>query len=87
MGGRRYDLARYRRVIVLGAGKAGTPMTQAVESVLGDKISDGLVVVKTEHGGPTQRVRIVEASHPTPDTAGVTAGREILSLAADARAG
>lgn len=84
VGGRRHDLGQYRRVIVLGAGKAGAPMTQAVESVLGDKISDGLVVVKTDHGGPTQRVRIVEASHPTPDAAGVTAGQQILSLAADA---
>ncbi len=86
VGNRRYDLNVFRRVLVLGAGKAGAPMTQAVESVLGDRISGGLVVVKTAHSGPTQRVRIVEASHPTPDAAGVAAGREILALAAGAGA-
>lgn len=86
VGNRSYDLSRYRRIFVLGAGKAGAPMTQAVEAVLGERISGGLVVVKTDHSGPTARVRIVEASHPTPDAAGVAAGREILALAGDADA-
>ena len=86
VGNRRYDLSTYRRVFVLGAGKAGAPMTQAVEAVLGERISGGLVVVKTDHSGPTERVRIVEASHPTPDAAGVVAGREILALAGNANA-
>jgi len=81
LGKRHYNLDEFRRLFVLGAGKAGAPMTQAVESVLGERISGGLVVVKTDHGGPTQRVPIVEASHPTPDGAGVAAGREILALA------
>jgi glycerate 2-kinase len=84
VGGRRYDLARYRRVFVIGAGKAGAPMAQAVEDVLGDVLTDGLVVVKTDHSAPTQRVRIVEASHPVPDAAGVAAGQAILGLAHDA---
>jgi len=86
VGNRRYALRDYRRVFVLGAGKAGAPMAQAVEAMLGERISGGLVVVKTDHRGPTQRVRIVEASHPTPDAAGVEAGREILALAGDTRA-
>lgn len=84
VGGRRYDLARYRRVFVIGAGKAGAPMAQAVEEVLGDRIADGVVVVKTDHSAPTQRVRIVEASHPVPDAAGVAAGEAILGLAHNA---
>jgi hydroxypyruvate reductase len=84
VGGQQYDLERYRRVFVIGAGKAGAPMTQAVESILGDRIDEGLVVVKTDHSGPTERVRMVEASHPVPDEAGVRAGQAILALAAQA---
>ncbi|MEZ4729893.1 MAG: DUF4147 domain-containing protein [Caldilineaceae bacterium] len=79
-----YDLAQFRRVFVIGAGKAGAPMTQAVEQVLGDRVTDGLVVVKTDHGGPTQQVAIAEASHPMPDEAGVAAGQQILALAREA---
>lgn len=85
-GQRQYDLRHYRRVFVIGAGKAGAPMAQAVEQVVGDRISGGLVVVKTDHGGPTQWVTIAEATHPMPNAAGVQAGRQILDLAADAGA-
>lgn len=86
VGDRHYNLADYRRVFVLGAGKAGAPMTQAVEAVLGDRINEGLVVVKTDHGGPTAIVEIAEASHPMPDEAGAIAGGRILALAAQATA-
>jgi hydroxypyruvate reductase len=79
-----YDLNRFRRVLVAGAGKAGAPMAQAVEAALGERISAGLVVVKTGHRGPTNRIEIVEASHPRPDAAGVDAGRRVLALAEDA---
>ncbi len=84
VGDHHYDLANFRRVFVIGAGKAGAPMTQAVETVLGDRITAGLVVVKTDHSGPTQHVTIVEAAHPMPDAAGVAAGQRVLALAAEA---
>ncbi|MBX3010757.1 MAG: glycerate kinase [Caldilineaceae bacterium] len=84
VGDQRYDLAHFQRVFVIGAGKAGAPMTQAVEEVLGDRLTAGLVVVKTDHGGPTQQIPIAEASHPMPDEAGVAAGQRILELARQA---
>jgi len=84
--GQPYQLTDYKRIFVIGAGKASAPMSQAVEALLGDRISDGLVVVKTGHGGPTEQVALVEASHPMPDEAGVAAGRRILTLAAEAGA-
>lgn len=84
VGDRPYDLTQFARVLVIGAGKAGAPMTQAVEQVLGDRITAGLVVVKTDHGGPTHQVTIAEASHPMPDAAGVAAGQQILALAQQA---
>jgi glycerate 2-kinase len=78
--GQRYDLNRFRRVLVVGAGKAGAPMARAVEDVLGAAISGGLVVVKTGHAAPTARVAIMEAAHPIPNQAGLDAGRRILAL-------
>ena len=85
IGDHAYDLDRYQRLFVIGAGKAGAPMTKAVEDVLGTRITAGLVVVKTGHSAPTTRVEIVEAAHPVPDQAGVEAGRRMLALAATAR--
>ena len=77
---RSYDLTQYRRIFVIGAGKAGAPMTQAIEDVLTGFPLAGLVVVKEEHSGPTEQVTLAEASHPIPNQAGVQAGKQILSL-------
>ncbi|CAN5867971.1 glycerate kinase [soil metagenome] len=84
VGEQLYDLSRFRHIFVIGAGKAGAPMAQAVETVLGERITDGLVVVKTGHCAPTKWIAVVEASHPVPDTAGVEAGQRILALAEQA---
>lgn len=80
VGERAYDLGRVRRVLVVGAGKAGAPMAAAVEEALGDRITGGLVTVKAGHGGPTRIVRIHEAAHPVPDAAGLAGAQQILAL-------
>ncbi len=81
VGDRSYDLDSFERILVIGAGKAGAPMAQAVEAALGLRVAGGLVVVKYGHSAPTQYVEIVEAAHPMPDDAGVAAGQRILEIA------
>ena len=81
---RVYDLARYERIYVVGTGKAGAPMAQAMETVLGDRIAAGHVNVKYEHTAPTRIINIHEAGHPIPDTAGVAGGRTIVEILTEA---
>ncbi len=81
VAGRRYDLAAYRHVYLIGMGKAGAPMAQAAESLLGDRLTDGVVVVKRGHEVALQRCRLYSAGHPIPDEAGVAATREAVALA------
>ncbi|MEM7127621.1 MAG: glycerate kinase [Chloroflexota bacterium] len=81
IGEHEYMLSNYENIYVVGAGKASTPMTQAIEALVGDRISGGLVVTKSEHGGPTKRVQLAEASHPVPDELGVDGGRQVLRIA------
>jgi hydroxypyruvate reductase len=69
------------RVIVVGMGKAGGAMAAAVEDAWGDRIADGLVVVKDGCAVPTRRIRLVEAGHPVPDARGAAAASEIRALA------
>ncbi|MFH1057202.1 MAG: glycerate kinase [Pseudomonadota bacterium] len=82
VGGHSLDLARFERIIAVGAGKAGAPMAQALEDVLGPRLMAGRVVVKDEHTAPTQVVELYEASHPVPDERGVAAGRKLAELLA-----
>ncbi|NNK93892.1 MAG: DUF4147 domain-containing protein, partial [Desulfobacterales bacterium] len=48
LGSDRYeiDLNEYHKVVVVGAGKATAPMAKAIEEILGDRLSGGLVSVK-----------------------------------------
>ena len=78
--GQPYDLGHVRRVFVVGTGKAGAPMAQAVESVLGARVTAGHVNVKYAHRLPTQTVVIHEAGHPIPDEAGVVGAQRIAEL-------
>lgn len=80
------DLSAYRRIVVLGAGKAAAAMAQGLEQILGERIADGLIVTKYDHGLPLTRVRTIEAGHPVPDENSLRAGREISKLAADLEA-
>ena len=75
------------RTVVLGAGKAGGAMAQAVEALWpADAPLSGLVVTRYGHTPPRpaglpQRIEVVEASHPVPDAAGLAAAQRILALA------
>lgn len=74
------------RTIVIGAGKAGGAMAQAVEALWpADAPLSGLVVTRYHHtpprpAGAPQRIEVVEASHPVPDAAGMAASQRILQL-------
>ena len=74
------------RTLVIGAGKAGGSMAQALEALWpADAPLSGLVVTRYGHvpprpAGLKQRIDIVEASHPVPDEAGMKAAERILAL-------
>ena len=79
-GGGEYSLDGFSRVLVVGAGKATARMAMAIEELLGDSISGGLIVVKDGHTGPLRTISQLEASHPVPDERGVEGTRRILQL-------
>ena len=74
------------RTLVLGAGKAGGAMAQALEALWPqDAPLSGLVVTRYGHvpprpAGVPQRIEVVEAAHPVPDAAGLAAAQRILEL-------
>jgi glycerate 2-kinase len=81
VGGRRYDLDRFDRVLVFGAGKAAASMAAQLERTLGATLTSGLVITKRGHGLALKRLVVREAGHPLPDDNGVQAAHELLKLA------
>ena len=72
------------KTLVVGAGKAAASMARAVEQAWpASQPLEGLVVTRYAHGMDTDRIKVVEASHPVPDGAGAVAAAEILALVSE----
>ncbi len=82
IGRRRYDLRRYDRIVVVGAGKATASMARAIEPMLGPRLDQGLVIVNYGHAAPMRRIAVREAGHPLPDRAGLRAAAVVRDMAA-----
>jgi hydroxypyruvate reductase len=78
--GAAYELDVFSRVLVVGAGKATARMALAIEDALGDRITEGLIVVKEGYTAPLKIIKQVEASHPVPNESGVEGTKRIVEL-------
>ncbi|MHC4182051.1 MAG: glycerate kinase type-2 family protein [Planctomycetota bacterium] len=81
---KEYNLKDYEHIYVVGGGKACAPMAKAMEEILGDRLDNGIIIVKYDHGLPLKKIKIVEASHPLPDLNGQKGTSEILKLLSNA---
>jgi len=80
IGHRAYPLERYKNLFVIGAGKATASMASALEGLVGDKITDGIIIVKYDHLADLNHIKLIEAGHPIPDENGQRGAVGILNL-------
>jgi glycerate-2-kinase len=73
-----------REIVVVGAGKAAAAMAVQAESRLGPRIGAGVVAVKDGHVLPLDRIGLLEAAHPVPDSRAQRNGRRIRETIAGA---
>jgi len=79
-----FDLSAFNRIMVIGFGKATAKMALAMEEILGDRLSEGVISVKYGHTEQLRRIVTIEAGHPVPDENGLQAARQIIDLASRA---
>ena len=79
-----FDLAKYRNIYVIGGGKASGAMAEALEQILGKRITKGVVNVPHGSKNKTRIIQLHGANHRVPDQAGVEGTRRILKIAEDA---
>lgn len=77
---KRYELSRFENIWVIGFGKAASSMALGIEDVLLDEIAGGMVITKYKHGTALKKIRILEAGHPIPDSAGVDATKALIQI-------
>jgi glycerate 2-kinase len=83
-GRRRYRMADFDRIQIIGAGKASAAMARAVEHLLGRRIKGGIVNVPDGTASKLRRIELNPAGHPIPDERGVQGAQRILEIARDA---
>ncbi len=83
----RDDLDRYKRIFVVGAGKAGGTMARAAEHFFGSRgsrISAGCVNVKDGDKSKTQFIELRHCGHPMPDERGLSGAKRIEAICSEA---
>ncbi|OCJ09199.1 hydroxypyruvate reductase [Rhizobium sp. AC44/96] len=70
------------KTVVIGAGKGAAQMAGALETVWDGPI-EGIVVTRYGYGCETKHIKIIEASHPVPDDAGLVAARRLVAAVSD----
>ncbi len=82
-----FPLDAFQHMYVIGAGKASALMARGLESILGDRITQGQLVVKQGHACELERMVVSEAAHPVPDKNGIQATKDILEVVGKAGKG
>ncbi|MCP4118018.1 MAG: glycerate kinase [Desulfobacteraceae bacterium] len=75
-----FDLSKFKKIYIVGAGKATARMALAMEGLLGDRITGGVISVKYGHSEKLTRIKVIEAAHPVPDENSRRAAEEIHGL-------
>ncbi len=75
-----YDLEDFNAVYVIAFGKAAPSMAEAVEEVLGERLTGGLVVSNSQPGNPFQKLGFYLSSHPVPDDRSLSGAKEVVSI-------
>ncbi|MES2845401.1 MAG: glycerate kinase [Pseudomonadota bacterium] len=65
------------RTVVIGAGKGAAQLAAAFED-LWDGPLTGVVVTRYGYAAPCRQIRVLEASHPVPDAAGIAASAALF---------
>lgn len=81
VGTKSWDLSKKRHVYLFGAGKACNHMAMAVDHVLGNRLTQGIAIVKISE--PTDRFTRTEVfvgGHPLPNAEGLRASRRIIDI-------
>ncbi|HEY6375270.1 MAG TPA: DUF4147 domain-containing protein [Edaphobacter sp.] len=78
--GHRYLLGSYERRVLIAIGKAAHTMTVAFLRQVGDarRRFEGIIVGPEEIPAPSQRLRVYQGGHPSPNADSMTAAADIL---------
>jgi glycerate-2-kinase len=73
-----YSLVNVRKLLVIGIGKCSLEAAGALEKILGDKITGGIVL--DVHEGKLKKIKTYTGDHPLPTPRNIDATRKIIKM-------
>jgi glycerate 2-kinase len=80
IGERTFELEKFKRIFLIGIGKAALTMTASAQTILGDRVSSGLIVTKKSSTPYSMNLPVLLTGHPIPDKRSLDAGQQIFAL-------
>lgn len=77
---KEYNLDNFKSIYVIAFGKAAPAMANAVEELLGNRISKGVVVSNSNSDFSFNNMEFYLSSHPVPDNKSLKAAEKVISL-------
>ncbi len=78
---KQFDLKSYRRLFIFAFGKAAADSAQALEKILGNRITGGAVIDVKSY--KSKRLKVFVSDHPLPTKRNVRASKEFVKLVKD----
>ena len=78
INGKNYNLNKYKRIFVIGAGKAAYSTAKEIEKILGKKITKGMVMDISP--GKLKRIKIVRGTHPVTSKKNLIATKKMIDI-------
>ena len=85
VGGRSFPLSSFQRIYAAAIGKAAPAMAGGLASILGERLTEGLVLCSSEMPRLHPNIRCLPAVHPVPDKRSIEAAKALLALARKAQ--
>lgn len=80
VNGKQYNLSEYQNVYVLGVGKCAVDTAIELEALLGERITDGLVI-DVSYSETLKKIKSRKGTHPYPSADNVRYTKELIALA------
>jgi len=82
-----FDLRTVGNITVVGGGKVSQRQAEALEEILGDRITSGQINAKKGDTVRLKRIPVTLAGHPIPDEDSVAGARRIVEIERNAKPG
>ena len=82
-----FDLAAIGSIYVVGGGKVAQRQAEALEEILGDRITGGQINAKKGDTVRLKRIPVTLAGHPIPDADSISGARRIVEIERSAQPG